>query len=176
MVLPPALTRGSMYRDRRPADQVVWRTVPGVPSGVLIRPLARRLGPERSVPASMAVGAMCACVLVALVDPNEGGRYPTCPTRALLGIDCPACGTLRGLHALSRGQLGRALDHNLLLLLAVPVGAVMWVRWVQGALGRPVRPIELPRWVVPALVALSLVFAVVRNLPGGPAPWLDSAA
>lgn len=138
--------------------------------------LSRRVGPERAVPASLAIGAVCACTLIALVDPNEAGRYPTCPTRSLLGIDCPACGTLRGLHALSRGRVGEALDHNLLLLLAVPLGAVVWWRWLREATGKPPRPVRLPRWVVPTVVVLATVFAVLRNLPIAGLTWLDSAA
>lgn len=138
--------------------------------------LPRRLGAERGGPASLAIGAVCGCALIALVDPDDGGRFPVCPTRALLGIDCPACGTLRGLHALSRGNVGLALDHNLLLLLAVPIGAIVWLRWVASALGREPAPVQVPRWVVPCLVVIATAFAVVRNLPGGPLPWLDSAA
>jgi hypothetical protein len=138
--------------------------------------LSRRLGPERAVPASLAIGAVCGCALIALVDPNEAGRYPTCPTRSLLGIDCPACGTLRGLHALSRGRVGEALDHNLLLLVAVPVGALMWWHWVRAAAGRPPRPVTMPRWVTPVAIVLASVFAVVRNLPIHQLAWLDSAA
>jgi hypothetical protein len=122
----------------------------------------------------MALGALCGCALVALVDPNEGGRYPTCPTRALLGIDCPACGTLRGLHALSRGQLTLALDHNVLLLLAVPIGAVVWLQWVRAALGRSVRPVAIPSWVLPCLVVVGVAFSILRNLPSGPFAWLGS--
>jgi hypothetical protein len=131
---------------------------------------------ERATPASLALGAICACALIALVDPNEGGRYPTCPTQAILGIDCPACGTLRGLHALSRGQVARALDHNVLLLLAVPIGMVVWWRWVRSALGRPVHPIALPNWAVPASVLIAATFAVLRNLDIGALSWLASGA
>ncbi|MGH9273755.1 MAG: DUF2752 domain-containing protein, partial [Acidimicrobiales bacterium] len=138
--------------------------------------LSRRLATERAAPASMALAAICGCALIALVDPNDGGRYPTCPTKALLGIDCPACGTLRGLHALSRGQVGRALDHNLLLLLAVPIGVVVWCRWVWGAVGRPVHPVHVPAWVLPASVLVAATFAVLRNLDIGTLTWLASAA
>jgi hypothetical protein len=138
--------------------------------------LTRHLGPERAVPASLAIGAVCGCALIALVDPNESGRYPLCPTRSLLGIDCPACGTLRGLHALSRGRLGTALDHNLLLLAAVPIGLVVWWHWVRAAAGIPTRPVTMPRWVVPAAIVLATVFAVVRNLPIHQLSWLDSTA
>lgn len=138
--------------------------------------LTRHLGPERAVPASLAIGALCGCALVALVDPANGGLYPVCPTRALLGIDCPACGTLRGLHALGRGRIVEALDHNLLLFLAVPIGALVWWYWLRAALGRPSRPIATPHWAIPALIVVAAVFAVARNLPIQSLSWLDSAA
>lgn len=138
--------------------------------------VTRRLGPERAVPAGLALGAVASCLLVALVDPNDGGPYPTCPTRALLGLDCPACGTLRGVHALSRGQVATALDHNLLLVLAVPFGVVVWWRWVRSALGRPARSRSVPRWAIATAVALALVFTLMRNTAGGPWGWLDSSA
>ncbi len=138
--------------------------------------LSRRVGPARAAPASLAIGAVCGCALVALVDPNEGGRYPTCPTRALLGLDCPACGTLRGLHALSRGRLGLALDHNVLLILAIPFGVVLWWGWVRSALGGPAAPVTLPRWAVPVLVTIAAVFTVARNLPTASLAWLGSDA
>lgn len=137
--------------------------------------LTRHLAPERAVPTSLALGALFGCAMVALVDP-DGGPYPVCPTRALLGIDCPACGTLRGLHALSRGRFADALDHNLLLLLAVPIGALVWWHWLRAALGRHRRPVAMPRWTVPALILLAAVFAVARNLPMDSLSWLDSAA
>lgn len=124
----------------------------------------------------MAIGAVCACALVALVDPDDGGPYPTCPTRALLGIDCPACGTLRGLHALSRGRVVEALDHNLLLVLAVPIGALVWWHWFRAAIGRPTRVVTLPAWAVPAGVVLAVTFAVLRNLPVPGWAWLASSA
>lgn len=142
---------------------------------MLAAALTRRLGPERAVPTSLAVGAVLGCALIAMVDPNEGGRYPVCPTRALLGIDCPACGTLRGLHAVSRGQLTRALDHNVLLLLAVPIGAFVWLQWARGALGRPTRTVGLPAWAIPSLMVLGVAFTIVRNV-GGPLDWLGSSA
>lgn len=133
-------------------------------------------GSERTGRASLAMGAVAGCALLALVDPAEGGVYPTCPTRAVLGIDCPACGTLRGLHALARGNVGAALDHNLLLVLAVPIGAIIWWRWVRAAIGRQTRPVALPRWAPAALIAVAAVFAIVRNLPISGLAWLDSAA
>ncbi|HEX4866721.1 MAG TPA: DUF2752 domain-containing protein [Acidimicrobiales bacterium] len=138
--------------------------------------VARRLGPDRGRAATLAGAAVAGCALLAVVDPNEPGRYPLCPTAALFGLDCPACGTLRGLHSLTRGRIVEALDHNLLLLVAVPLGAWAWVGLVRQAQGRPWTPPALPRWGLPVLAVLLVVFAVVRNLGLAGLTWLDSAA
>ncbi len=160
-----------MYRDGTPVSEaVVYREA--VPAAVL----TRRSGSERATAASLAVGALCGCALVAFVDPGDTSAYPSCPTRALLGIDCPACGTLRGLHALGHGQVGRALDHNVLLLLAIPIGLMAWWGWVRGALGWPVRAIAVPRWAVPTLIVVALVFTVLRNIDVDALSWLASSA
>ncbi len=137
--------------------------------------LATRVEPDRRGAASLAVGAVGACALLALVDPDDGG-LPLCPTSALLGIDCPACGTLRGVHALLRGRPGQALDHNLLLLVAVPLGLLLWVGWVATALGRPAPVLRAPLWLVPVAVGGAFAFTILRNLPGGALGWLASGA
>mgnify|MGYP001431419616 CR=1 FL=1 len=153
-------------------------------------------GLGRAQAAVLTVGAVAGCAVLAALDPeveeaaaspgawttivdgypSEGGPYPSCPTQVLLGLDCPACGTLRGGHALLRGRLGQSLDHNLLLVVAVPVAVVAWVVLAARALGRPVAAPRLPRWAVPAAIAVAAVFTVVRNLDLGPLAWLDSAA
>lgn len=139
-------------------------------------PVVSAVGPDRTRAASLALGAVAGCALLAVADPEDGGLYPRCPTQVLLGADCPACGTLRGLHSLTRGRIGEALDHNLLLLVAAPIGALVWVALVGQALGRPVQVPALPRWAVPAVVVVALVFTVVRNVGPGGLAWLDSVA
>ena len=136
---------------------------PPRPPGVL-GGRARRLAGPLAV-AGLAVGALA---LTAAIDPNEPGHYPLCPTQALTGLDCPGCGSLRAMHALGRGDLGAAADHNLLLVAALPVLAWIWLRWVRRSwLGLP-RPEPVSgRWVW-ALLALVAIYAVVRNVPGVP--------
>lgn len=136
--------------------------------------VAPPLGRRRST--LLAVGALAGCALLALADPDDGGPYPTCPTRALLGLDCPACGTLRGVHAALRGRVGEALDHNLLLLVALPVAALTWVSWLTEALvGRAVH-LRWPPWALPGAIVLAAAFGLARNLPGDGLGWLASAA
>lgn len=130
---------------------------------------------DRSVAAWTALGTVAAAAVVTLVDPNQPGRYPSCPTRLLTGLDCPACGTLRGLHELSQGHVGAALGHNVLLLAAVPLGLWLWLRWVRtAASGSAPTPIAYPRWVMPVMVTIAVAFTVARNLAIPALTWLDA--
>lgn len=106
-------------------------------------------------------------VLVAVVDPNEPGHYPTCPLLAATGLYCPGCGTMRALHDLAHGDLAGALARNPLTVLALPVLAWAWLSWVRGRWGTPTTArASVPAWVQWAVAALVVLFGVARNLPG----------
>lgn len=103
---------------------------------------------------------------VFLMDPDKGGAYPLCPSRLLLGVDCPACGGLRGTNALLHGRVREALDHNLLLPLLLAGIVVGLGSWMLPLVGRPERVPRLPRWLVATLVVVVVAFTVARNVPG----------
>jgi hypothetical protein len=120
-------------------------------------------------PVFVAAAAAAAVGVVAAVDPNEPGHYPTCPFLALTGQFCPGCGSLRAVHALAHGDLGTAVGLNVLAVLAVVPLLLIWLQWLRrswtGGCRRTVAPAPAP-W---ALVVVVCVFAVVRNLPPGAA-------
>jgi hypothetical protein len=125
----------------------------------------------------MMVGGLtlASCVLVALHDPNVPGSYGYCPFKALTGLDCPGCGMMRGMHSLLRGHPGQALNHNILLPVVLVLAVFAYGRWMLKSLGREVRPIQTPTWLIWASAAGVLAFWIVRNL-GGPFTWLNSNA
>jgi hypothetical protein len=128
--------------------------------------------PDRSSVVSTAAGVGAATVLVALVNPNDGGHYPTCPLLALTGIYCPFCGGLRAVHDLLHLDLAGALARNPLAVIGLPVVAVLWLLWAQQAFtGRQL--ITTKPWWGWTAVAVLAVFMVARNLPG--ATWLSPA-
>ncbi|WP_229891580.1 DUF2752 domain-containing protein [Streptomyces mashuensis] len=127
---------------------------------------------SRRAAAPLAVAAVlgAAVARVAAVDPSRpgAGPYPSCPLLRWTGLYCPACGGLRGLHALTRGDLPAALHANALAVAGYAVFAVLWAGWLlrtlRGGAGMRV-PLRAPHWW--ALAALTLAFTVVRNLPPG---------
>ncbi|GAA1911674.1 hypothetical protein GCM10009737_11480 [Nocardioides lentus] len=142
---------------------------PTVPAGT---GAARRLAPP------LAAGGLVVAATAALAvrDPHAPGSWGVCPT-ALLGLDCPACGSLRAVHDLTALHLAEAASSNLLLVLALPVVVALWVRRVVLLARGPVPaldPRRVPRaawWVLGALV---VGFTVLRNTPLPPGPWLAS--
>lgn len=111
-----------------------------------------------------------------LLDPDRNGVYPPCPSRTLLGLDCPACGGLRGTHALLHGRIGEALDHNLLLPGLLGVAALFLGLWLLPLVGRPERRLHLPRWATGLAIGVLMAFAVARNLPYDALDFLASEA
>ncbi len=141
------------------------------PEVIDTRPRWRRLVP----PIATAAAVFVAAGYVSAVDPHESGHYPSCPTQWLLGIDCPGCGLMRGTYCLTHGDLGGAIDNNLLLVALVPFAAVLWVLWLRRA-WRGVSPAVTARqaqvrtrWTIGVLVVV-LAFGVIRNL----VPFLGS--
>jgi hypothetical protein len=118
----------------------------------------------------MRAALLCAAGLVAgwllyTRQPGVSALYPPCLFKRLTGLDCPGCGSLRGLHALLHGRLADAVHYNLLLLPALMMVALYFSdksRWWQM--------VNKPKWVLVVVLA----FFVLRNLPVGPLQWLHS--
>lgn len=142
-----------------------------VPARTDERPRGRRLLAPLATLAATAAGL----AYLAAVDPNEPGHYPLCPTRALFGVDCPGCGVMRGMHDLVTGDVRGALDHNLLLVVLVPLSVVLWVRWIVRAWRGETAALSYGQFrrrntiTIVSLVVV-LAFGVVRNF----VPYLGS--
>jgi hypothetical protein len=130
---------------------------PGRGGGTLRRRVEGGLGAAAVVALALAVRA---------VDPRVPGRWPTCPVNALTGLACPGCGSLRAAGALVHGQVLEAVDHNALLVLALPVAALAWGWSFLGAGRRPRRWARVN--LGPAVLLTLVLWTILRNLPAWP--------
>jgi len=158
-------TEAQLAATRTDTDRIV------TPARIDTRPLWRRL----VAPAGVGLAAVGACAYVSAFNPNESGPYPPCPLRALFGIDCPGCGGTRGMYCLLHGDIAGALDHNVLLLVILPVAVGLWGLWLARTIsGRhpqvSYRQFRLRNRMLLIGLLLLIGFGVVRNF----VPYLGS--
>lgn len=121
-------------------------------------------------PIAVAAFAVLACGAIWVGDPTTpNGPFPVCPTKALLGLDCPGCGSLRMLYCLMHGDLLAAARFNALGLAAVVLLVWAYAVWIYGRVaGRHVRGWQHHRRAAVATLSLVVVWFVVRNIPVAP--------
>jgi Protein of unknown function (DUF2752) len=121
-------------------------------------------------PLAVAAAAACGCAVIWFTDPTvPGGLLPVCPTKALLGIDCPGCGSLRMIYSLLHLDVASAVRFNALGVVAVVLLGWAYAVWLYGrATGRRILSWQHLRWSAPAVLAVTLAWFLVRNLHFGP--------
>lgn len=104
--------------------------------------------------------AAAACTVVLLVPP--GSKYaawlPGCMFHKLTGLYCPGCGSTRALYSLLHGDLISSLHNNLLL---IPCGLAVVLLIVK-------KDLSPNRYTAIVIVAVLVVFMVLRNIPCAP--------
>jgi hypothetical protein len=108
--------------------------------------------------------------VVLIGDPTTpGGFLPMCPTKALLGLDCPGCGSMRMIYSVLHGDLLEALKFNALALVGVVLLVSAYLAWTYGRIvGRRVVSWQHHRWAAVVTLVLVSAWFVLRNLPFAP--------
>jgi hypothetical protein len=84
---------------------------------------------------------------------------------------CPFCGSLRGVAALSNGDVLAALHDNAPVMLLLGVAALIWGRRILFLFaGKTVESTSINERASVALATFFLVFMIYRNTPYG--AWL----
>ncbi|MBW4721162.1 DUF2752 domain-containing protein [Saccharothrix sp. SC076] len=116
-------------------------------------------------PLVVAAGAAVAGVGLLFFDPNSPRSvWPPCLLYALTGIQCPACGSTRMVHALLHGDLAAAWHFNAVALVGgLPLLGWLWLRWFRAA-RRGERAPRVPRVVGVPVVVVAATWMLVRNV------------
>ena len=113
-------------------------------------------------------GVATAGALVA-VYAHPSIAVPVCPSLSIFGVYCPFCGGTRAVHALATGDLQAVVGYNALF----PVLTLLALWGIVGAYGRAagrplLPPIPRPGVVGAGLAVVSVMYAVLRNVPAEP--------
>ena len=111
----------------------------------------------------LAVGGAAATVLF-FCDPVRVPIYPQCVFHHMTGLDCPGCGSLRGLHALLHGDFAAALHFNAFLVLSLPLWTGLGLWFAVGKWRAEPAAKFHPAWLWVYLAAF-MAFGILRNLP-----------
>jgi hypothetical protein len=107
-----------------------------------------------------------AAILLLRFPPAQYSFYPQCPIHELFHLQCPGCGATRAVAALLHGHFIEAMNLNALITLLLPCaaayGLLCYCRLLQRKL---LRWPQLPPAVLYALLAMTAVFTIIRNLP-----------
>ncbi len=109
---------------------------------------------------ALGVGA-----LVFFFNPATHGFYPVCTFHKLTGWNCPGCGATRALYALLHGNVSTALRDNALFLFALLALAVRALWFAAKKFRGQTNGEFFPTKFLWPLLAVALVFTVLRNLP-----------
>jgi hypothetical protein len=117
------------------------------------------------VPVAIGTGVLLAGALgyIGFTNPHDPrSTYPQCPFRLLTGWNCPFCGGLRMTYDLLHGDVLASINDNLFALIGIPLLAA----WLLMRRRRGQRP--LPVAAILTLVAVTIAWTILRNLPGFP--------
>ena len=118
------------------------------------------------LPLAIGLGFVSILGVLFFINPATSGVFLGCPSRTFFGVDCPACGGLRGTYSLLHGDIASAINYNVLLLGVYPMLVSLWCLWVlkvwkQRDLFVIFQPYS--RVIVVAGVFILISFTIVRN-------------
>lgn len=87
-----------------------------------------------------------------------------CTFHELTGYHCPGCGNTRSVKALLRGDIVLSLRNNPTILFLTLVGAAFYIEILLSVLGKKIKlfPRNAAFWYT--VLALFMIFFVVRNI------------
>lgn len=84
-----------------------------------------RLTRKILIAAALAAALPALAAVYYFIDPASAVWVPKCPFRLLTGLDCPACGSQRALHAVLHGAWAEAMVFNPFLVVSLPYLALV---------------------------------------------------
>lgn len=100
------------------------------------------------------------------VNPANSPIVPKCLFKTLTGYDCPSCGGQRALHAILKGEIGRAFMLNPFLFIAMPfLVAVAFSSFSDSKFAKRLKPIVQSTTAIAIYLFVYIAWWIIRNTP-----------
>lgn len=101
-----------------------------------------------------------------LIDPSQHLWTLKCPLYLFTGIECPACGMQRAIHALLHGNISLSLRHNAFFVISIPYLIALTVAEGMKHLrcGSTFRKWVLHPLAIKTYIVLCIIWGILRNL------------
>ncbi|MDD5697064.1 MAG: DUF2752 domain-containing protein [Victivallaceae bacterium] len=103
---------------------------------------------------------------------GETGFYPVCLSHKWFGYYCPACGAGRALTRLAYGDFAAAFRLNPLLVSCLPLAGYWLLTWIAEVFGGKLPPPRIRLRAAVMLLAVVLLYGILRNIPYPPFNFL----
>jgi hypothetical protein len=99
-------------------------------------------------------------------DPSQYLWIPKCPTKLLLGIDCPGCGCQRAIHAFLHGDVRAAIHYNPFIVFALPYAlmALGYRHIRKESLRNRIGAIVESKFMTRTYIVVFFCWFVIRNI------------
>jgi hypothetical protein len=99
-------------------------------------------------------------------DPSQYLWIPKCPTKLLLGIDCPGCGCQRAIHAFLHGDVRAAIHYNPFIVFALPYAltALGYRQIRKESLRNRIGAIVESKFMTRTYIVVFFCWFVIRNI------------
>lgn len=106
-----------------------------------------------------------AIIIIFKCNPEEYLWFPKCSFYQLTGLQCPACGSQRAVHAALHADFRAAFEYNPFMIISIPyaIGIVLF-SFINTSFAVKVRKTLLHRTSVYIYVCLFIVWWIVRNI------------
>jgi hypothetical protein len=89
---------------------------------------------------------------------------PACFVYSKLHLYCPACGNTRSVSALLEGDILASLQYNITPGLVLLLALLAYIEFVAVSFNRPIKLLPRKLWFYLVLIALLVIYYIVRNL------------
>lgn len=101
---------------------------------------------------------------------DETEPFVSCPSKTILGLNCPGCGSQRLIHNLLHFNFEEAFRYNPLLFLSLPFIVYISGIWGSNLLFNTNYRIKIlyKNWFVYSLFGILILYGILRNIPWYP--------